>query len=47
MSLNGCTVIAIAGVAASTTVSLGTAVVGTAYDVTKAGVGAVTSSSSK
>jgi hypothetical protein len=45
LSLNGCTVIAIADVAVSTTVKLGGAVVGTAIDVTKAGVDVVTGSS--
>ncbi|MFZ6863116.1 hypothetical protein ACO0K7_10830 [Undibacterium sp. Ji67W] len=44
LSLNGCTVLAIADAAVSTTVHVGTAVVGTAVDVTKAGVGAVTGS---
>jgi hypothetical protein len=45
LSLNGCTVIAIADAAVSTTVKVGSAVVGTAVDVTRAGVRAVTSDS--
>lgn len=45
LSLNGCTVIAIADAAVSTTVKVGSAVVGTAVDVTLAGVRAVTSDS--
>lgn len=44
--LNACTVLAIADVAATTTVKVGGAVVGTAVDVTAAGVKAVTKSSS-
>ncbi|MEB0138052.1 hypothetical protein QN363_03355 [Undibacterium sp. CCC2.1] len=47
LSLNGCTVLAIADVAVATTVKVGGAVVGTAVDVTKAGVGAVTGSAAK
>ncbi|WP_325393482.1 hypothetical protein [Undibacterium sp.] len=47
MALSGCTVLAIADVAVATTVKVGGAVVGTAVDVTKAGVDAVTGSSSK
>jgi len=43
--LSACTVIAIADVAVSTTVKVGGAVVGTAVDVTAAGVKAVTKSS--
>ncbi|MFZ6658848.1 hypothetical protein [Undibacterium sp. TJN19] len=46
LSLNGCTVIAIADAAVSTTVKVGSAVVGTAIDVTRAGVRTVTGSSS-
>lgn len=46
LSLNGCTVIAIADAAVSTTVKVGSTVVGTAVDVTRAGVRAVTSSDS-
>lgn len=42
--LNACTVLAIADAAVSTTVKVGSAVVGTAVDVTKAGVHAITSS---
>jgi len=42
LSLNACTVLAIADAAVSTTVKVGSAVVGTAIDVTKAGVHAVT-----
>ncbi len=42
LSLNGCTVIAIADAAVSTTVKVGSAVVGTAVDVTRAGVRAIT-----
>ncbi len=45
LSLSGCTVIAIADAAVSTTVKVGSAVVGTAVDVTRAGVRAVTSDS--
>ena len=45
--LNGCTVIAIADAAVSTTVKVGSAVVGTAIDVTAAGVKAVTNSNDK
>lgn len=41
-SLSGCTVIAIADAAVSTTVKVGSAVVGTAVDVTRAGVRAIT-----
>lgn len=47
LSLSGCTVIAIADAAVSTTVKVGSAVVGTAVDVTRAGVRAVTSSDSE
>lgn len=47
LALSGCTVLAIADVAVSTTVKVGGAVVGTAIDVTKAGVNAVADSSSK
>ena len=47
LSLQGCTVIAIADAAVSTTVKVGSAVVGTTIDVTRAGVRAVTSSDSK
>lgn len=43
-TLNACTVLAIADAVVSTTVKVGSAVVGTAIDVTKAGVHAVTSS---
>ncbi|MBR7792576.1 hypothetical protein KDM87_08210 [Undibacterium sp. FT147W] len=43
--LSACTVIAIADTAVSTTVKVGGAVVGTAVDVTAAGVKAVTKSS--
>ncbi|MBC3871233.1 hypothetical protein HV832_15370 [Undibacterium oligocarboniphilum] len=46
-SLNGCTVLAVADAAVSTTVKVGSAVVGTAVDVTAAGVRAVTSSPDK
>ncbi|MBI3284940.1 MAG: hypothetical protein HYZ65_08850 [Burkholderiales bacterium] len=46
-SLSGCTVLAIADAAVSTTVKVGSAVVGTAVDVTRAGVKAVTSSDAK
>lgn len=46
-ALCGCTVLAIADVAVATTVKVGGAVVGTAVDVTKAGVDAVTGNSSK
>ncbi len=42
--LSACTVIAIADAAVSTTVKVGSAVVGTAVDVTAAGVKAVTRS---
>ena len=42
--LNGCTVLAVADAAVSTTVHVGSAVVGSAVDVTKAGVSAVTGS---
>ncbi|MFZ6769263.1 hypothetical protein ACO0LM_19590 [Undibacterium sp. Di26W] len=42
LSLNGCTVLAIADAAVSTTVKVGSAVVGTAVDVTRAGVRAIT-----
>jgi hypothetical protein len=45
LSLNACTVIAIADVAVSTTVKLGGAVVGTAIDVTKAGIDVATGGS--
>lgn len=45
LSLNACTVIAIADAAVSTTVKVGSAVVGTAIDVTKAGVDVITGSS--
>ena len=45
-TLNACTVLAIADAVVSTTVKVGSAVVGTAIDVTKAGVHAVTSSDS-
>ena len=45
LSLNGCVVLAVADAAATTAVHVGSAVVGTAVDVTKAGVSAVTSSS--
>ncbi|MFZ6813011.1 hypothetical protein ACO0K3_00960 [Undibacterium sp. Rencai35W] len=41
---SGCTVLAVADAAVSTTVKVGSAVVGTAVDVTAAGVRAVTSS---
>lgn len=44
--LNGCTVLAVADAVVSTTVKVGSAVVGTAIDVTRAGVHAVTSSDS-
>lgn len=44
LTLNACTVLAIADAVVSTTVKVGSAVVGTAIDVTKAGVHAVTSS---
>lgn len=44
LSLNACTVLVIADAAVSTTVTVGSAVVGTAVDVTKAGVHAITSS---
>ncbi|MBC3936531.1 hypothetical protein H8K47_14265 [Undibacterium sp. CY7W] len=47
IALNGCTVIAIADAAVSTTVKVGSAVVGTAVDVTAAGVKAVTNSNEK
>lgn len=47
LTLSGCTVIAIADAAVSTTVKVGSAVVGTAVDVTRAGVRAVTSSDSE
>ncbi|MDO8654264.1 MAG: hypothetical protein Q7R66_18995 [Undibacterium sp.] len=43
--MNACTVIAIADAAVSTTVKVGSAVVGTAIDVTRAGVNVVTGSS--
>lgn len=42
LTLNGCTVLAVADAAVSTTVKVGSAVVGTAVDVTRAGVKAVT-----
>lgn len=42
LSLNACTVLAIADAAVSSTVKVGSAVVGTAIDVTKAGVHAIT-----
>lgn len=42
LTLNGCTVIAVADAAVSTTVKVGSAVVGTAVDVTRAGVKAAT-----
>lgn len=44
LSLNACTVLAVADAVVSTTVKVGSAVVGAAIDVTKAGVHAVTSS---
>jgi hypothetical protein len=44
LTLNACTVLAIADAVVSTTVKVGSAVVGTAIDVTKAGIHAVTSS---
>jgi hypothetical protein len=44
LTLNACTVLAVADAVVSTTVKVGSAVVGTAIDVTKAGVHAVTSS---
>lgn len=44
LSLSACTVLAIADAAVSTTVKIGSAVVGTAIDVTKAGVHAITNS---
>ena len=44
LSLNACTVLAVADAIVSTTVKVGSAVVGAAIDVTKAGVHAVTSS---
>ncbi|MFZ6759674.1 hypothetical protein ACO0K9_20910 [Undibacterium sp. Ji50W] len=47
LSLNGCTVLAIADAAVSTTVKVGSAVVGTAVDVTRAGVRAITPGTSK
>jgi ABC-type uncharacterized transport system permease subunit len=43
-SLNACTVLAVADAVVSTTVKVGSAVVGAAIDVTAAGVHAVTSS---
>jgi hypothetical protein len=43
LTLNACTVLAVADAVVSTTVKVGSAVVGTAIDVTKAGVHAVTS----
>lgn len=46
LALNACTVLAVADAVVSTTVKVGSAVVGTAIDVTKAGVHAVTSSDS-
>lgn len=46
LTLNACTVLAVADAVVSTTVKAGSAVVGTAIDVTKAGVHAVTSSDS-
>jgi hypothetical protein len=45
-SLNGCTVIAVADAVVSTTVKAGAAVVGSAIDVTRAGVKAATGSDS-
>lgn len=44
LSLNACTVLAIADAAVSTTVKVGSAVVGMAIDVKKAGIHAVTTS---
>lgn len=44
LTLNACTVLAVADAVVSTTVKVGSAVVGTAIDVTKAGVHAVASS---
>jgi hypothetical protein len=44
LSQSACTVLAIADAAVSTTVKIGSAVVGTAIDVTKAGVHAITDS---
>jgi hypothetical protein len=46
LTLSACTVLAVADAVVSTTVKLGSAVVGTAIDVTKAGVHAVTSNDS-
>ncbi len=46
LTLNACTVLAVADAVVSTTVKVGSAVVGTAIDVTKAGVHAVTNSDS-
>ncbi len=44
LSLQACVVIAVADAAVSTTVKVGSAVVGTAVDVTRAGVRAATGS---
>jgi hypothetical protein len=46
LTLNACTVLAVADAVVSTTVKVGSAVVGTAIDVTRAGVHAVTSNDS-
>ena len=44
LTLNACTVLAVADAVVSTTVKVGSAVVGTAIDITRAGVHAVAGS---
>lgn len=46
LTLNACTVLAVADAVVSTTVKVGSTVVGTAIDVTKVGLHAATSSDS-